>query len=62
MSFFATNHEDKLTKEFETLLSNIVDHVANISCGHLKLVLMISNFNDSFNSLSIHHIIVSGKT
>ena len=55
-------HQSRRQKEFETLLTNIVDLVANISCGHLKLMLMISNSNDSFNSLSIHHIIVSRKT
>ena len=62
MSSFVTNHEDKSTKEFETLLTNIEDLVANISCDHLKFVLMRSNFNDSSNSFSIHKMIVAKKT
>ena len=61
MSSFVTNYEDKSTKEFETLVTNIEDLDANISCCHLKLVLMISNFNDSSNSFSIHEMIVGKK-
>ena len=59
---FVTNYEDKSTKEFETILTNIEDFDANISCGHLKLMLMISNFNDISYCFSIHEIIVAKKT
>ena len=62
MLSFVTNYEDKSTKEFETLLTNIEDLDANISCGHLKLMLMISNFNDISYYFSIHEIIVAKKT
>ena len=58
ISFFVNNYEDKSTKEFETLLTNIEDLDANISCGNLKLMLMISNFNDSSSCFSIHEMIV----
>ena len=62
MSCFVTSHEEKSTKEFETLLTNTEDLAANISCGHLKFVLMISNFNDNSNSLSIHDMIIVEET